>query len=328
MQVSVPTPSRTLRLGGASAPPGACPRHAAPQAAVDVDRNPPGRIAASVKPASSPAGVDRGSLGTSALGPVLAGLARYHAYTVDGLERVPRQGGALIVVNHSLATYDIGLLGRAIETSRGRTLRMLGDRLIFKLPGLRDLARSAGVLEAKPDAALQLLRQGELVGVAPGGMMEALRPTSDAYEIQWEGRRGFARLALQAQVPIVLAACPSADNLYDVYENPLTRWVYERTRLPLPIATGRFGITLLPKKVTLRHVLSDPIYPPKLPRPDAKPGDADYEAILNGFHQQLIASMESLMAQARTSSPASGPVHASLQRWAQEVRAKATTALG
>ena len=37
---------------------------------------------------------------------VMNRAARYHDHRVEGLEHIPASGPALIVVNHSLATYD------------------------------------------------------------------------------------------------------------------------------------------------------------------------------------------------------------------------------
>ena len=66
--------------------------------------------------------------------PVLKRVARYHEHRVEGLEHIPASGPALIVVNHSLATYDSGLLAAAVRDKLGRDVWLLGDRYIFKVP--------------------------------------------------------------------------------------------------------------------------------------------------------------------------------------------------
>src|SRR5262249_54043222 len=153
----------------------------------------------------------------------LAPLARYHQYEVRGLENIPAKGRCIVAFNHSLATYDIALFAREALARRERPLRMLVDHLFFKIPGINRIPKAIGLVDGKPQLARALLAEDELVGVAPGGMREALKPSSQAYEIMWDRQRGFARLALETQTPIVLAACPAADDLYRVIDNPITR---------------------------------------------------------------------------------------------------------
>ena len=121
------------------------------------------------------------------------------------------------------------MFAAAVYSSLGRRVAPLGDRLIFKTPMLKTLAHRLGIVEGSMADGIELLRDSEeLVAVAPGGMREALRPKEERYRIDWKGREGFARLAFEAQVPIILAACPAADDLYTLYDNVFTRFVYKK----------------------------------------------------------------------------------------------------
>ncbi|MBX2811793.1 MAG: acyltransferase family protein [Myxococcales bacterium] len=193
---------------------------------------------------------------------ILDRLQRYHNYRVEGLEYVPVTGPALLVLHHSLATYDSMLLAVEIWHRTGRAPAGLGHNRLFS-PGLRAASHRLGLLPASPEAGRRLLSEGKLVLVAPGGMREALRPSSERYQFRWEKRRGFVRLALEMQVPMVLAACPRADELFEVNSHPLTEWVYDNFRWPLPIAKGRGGLPV-PRKVPLVHYVAPPIVAPKL----------------------------------------------------------------
>ncbi|MGB0638136.1 MAG: lysophospholipid acyltransferase family protein [Myxococcota bacterium] len=192
---------------------------------------------------------------------LLAPVKRYHQHTVEGLEHIPLSGGCLLVVHHSLATYDGFLYGLAINEHTGRVATALGDDLIFKTPLLKDLAWDSGIRPASPQSGFQLLKAGHAVFVSPGGMWESLRPSDEARTVRWENRRGFCRLALRAQVPLVLAACPAADDIYSVRKSRLTDTLYQRFRIPLPIAKG-VGRTLIPRPVKLTHYVAPPIVPP------------------------------------------------------------------
>jgi 1-acyl-sn-glycerol-3-phosphate acyltransferase len=192
---------------------------------------------------------------------ILRPLQLYHRHQVRGMEHIPRSGPALLVVHHSLATYDGFMLGLSIFEQTGRPPRGLGDDLIFRTPMLGRGARAIGIVPASPTAGEDLLRAGELVGVAPGGMWEGLRPRSERYQTRWEGRRGFIRLALRCGAPLVLAACPRADDLYTVYGSRLTDAVYAQLKAPLPLLRG-LGPTLIPRPVQLTHTIAPPIQPP------------------------------------------------------------------
>lgn len=217
----------------------------------------------------------------------MARVASYHDHCVEGLANIPASGPALIVVNHSLATYDSGLLAVAVRSKLGRNVHLLGDRYMFKIPLFRDLAAAYGFVEGSQHNAEKLLSNGELVLVAPGGMREALRPSSQKYQLNISDRKGFAKLAVRTGSPVILSACPAADDLYQVVPNPMTDWVYKRYRLAVPVAFGAFG-TIVPKPVKLVHYLSEPIAPPD------NCTDDNVEEI-NSFHAMLERRLQTML---------------------------------
>ncbi len=148
-----------------------------------------------------------------------------------------------------------------------------------------------GAVEGAPEAGRALLDEGELLLVAPGGMREALRPSSERYMVRWRRRKGFVRLALEARAPIVLAACPHADDLFTVYPSQVTAQAYQRYRFPLPVLRG-LGVTLMPRPVKLVHVLSEPLYPPEYE------GDVPPRAVIEQFHDRVVGRMHKLMEEA------------------------------
>lgn len=234
-----------------------------------------------------PPGFDPEAPGFQLLRSALNWAAERHQHRIDGLEHLP-EGPCLLVVNHSLATYDILLLMMRIWEHSGRLPRGLGERRIFQFGWLGRLASVLGGVQGSPEAADELLGAGCIVLVAPGGMLEAIRPRDERYGLRWEGRKGFVRAAIRTQVPVVLAACPRADELFDIYPNEITDWIYRELRWPVPLFKG-LGWTPIPKPVTLIHRLAAPITPP--PPPSAE----DEEAVVDAFHTQVIESMERLM---------------------------------
>lgn len=219
---------------------------------------------------------------------LLEPLARYHHFTVEGLEHIPREGPCLLVVHHSFATYDGFLLGGAIWDGTGRLPRGLGDDRIFQIPRLRDVAWRIGLVPASPETGERILRAGHVLGVAPGGMWEALRPRTERRRSRWEGRRGFVRLALRTGAPIVVAACPAADDVYTVYPSRLTDGLYRRLHLPVPLLRG-VGPTLVPRRVTITGHIAAPIVPP--------PYDpADEDAQVEALHAEAGRRMAELLS--------------------------------
>lgn len=219
---------------------------------------------------------------------VVNALRTYHRYQVQGLENLPAKGPALLVVSHSLATYDIALLGYTVFEQTGRVVRGLADRLIFKIPPLARVAAGLGGVQGEPQAAEKLLAAGEIVMVAPGGMREALRTSEHRYQVSWENRLGFARLAVRTQVPVVLAACPAADDLYTLYPSRLTNYFLKRFHLPVPVMRG-LGPSWVPRPVALTHYLSEPLAPPAVDESDAQ--------AVETYQQLLSSEMTALLAQ-------------------------------
>jgi 1-acyl-sn-glycerol-3-phosphate acyltransferase len=224
-------------------------------------------------------------------------LRRYHQHRTVGIEHVPRVGGAMLVINHSFCTYDSLMLGAAIYEERGRFMRALADRRVLSTPGLKQLFGALGTVDAGMEAGKALLRAGELLVVAPGGMREAIRGHDERYKLMWERRTGFARLSMLAQAPIILAACPKADDVYKVHSGALSTWLYRNMKLPVVLPLGVAG-TAIPRPVQLTHHFGAPISPPRI-----DPGAPEFEAELAKYHRYLCERMEELMAQALDEHP-------------------------
>jgi 1-acyl-sn-glycerol-3-phosphate acyltransferase len=173
-----------------------------------------------------------------------------------------------------------------------RLPRSLADHLFFKIPLLGELVEASGAREGTPENARGLLEAQELVSVAPGGMREALRPSQERYQVLWEHRKGFVKLALETQTPIILAFCPKADDLYDVYSSPLTQWAYQTFKIPVPLIRG-LGPTFIPKPIALTHFIDKPIQPPLVTKDKRRRAGQ-----LDRFHGEVLKKAQELMARA------------------------------
>jgi len=125
---------------------------------------------------------------------------------VRGLERIPAQGPVLMVGNHSGGniTPDTIVFTLAFNTYFGveRRFYQLAHNLVLSIPGLGNLRRY-GTVAASPENANKALDSGAALLVYPGGDYEVHRPSWESAKVDFGGRKGFIRLALDKDVPIV-----------------------------------------------------------------------------------------------------------------------------
>src|SRR5579875_3056656 len=125
---------------------------------------------------------------------------------VRGLGNIPDSGPVLLVGNHSGGnmTPDTVVLTLAFNTYFGveRAFYQLAHNLVLSMPGLGSLRRF-GTVAASPSSARKALQAGAALLVYPGGDYEVHRPFWQRNRVDFDGRKGFIRLALQESVPIV-----------------------------------------------------------------------------------------------------------------------------
>ena len=137
------------------------------------------------------------------VGPV---IKRYFRAEVRGLESMPAAGGALVVSNHSggMFTPDVLVFAPAFYEKFGfdRPVYTLAHYGVF-IANIGDWLRRAGVIEASRENAAKALRSGAVVLVFPGGDYDSYRPTLTENVIDFAGRTGYVRTAMETGVPIV-----------------------------------------------------------------------------------------------------------------------------
>jgi 1-acyl-sn-glycerol-3-phosphate acyltransferase len=112
----------------------------------------------------------------------------------------------LLVGNHSggNVTPDTGVFTLAFTAYFGveRAFYQLAHNLVLSMPGLSFL-RKFGTVAASPENAEKALSSGAALLVYPGGDYEVHRPSWEANKVDFNRRKGFLRLALQQDCPIV-----------------------------------------------------------------------------------------------------------------------------
>ncbi len=134
-----------------------------------------------------------------------------------GTEHIPREGAVLLAGNHTVyGMIDIPMLGLEIFEKTGRTVRGLGDHNHFALPVWRDVLKRIGAVRGTREICSQLFEAGEAVLVFPGGGREVMKRKHERYKLIWKERIGFARLAIQHQVPIVPFASVGVEDMFEI----------------------------------------------------------------------------------------------------------------
>ncbi|HET8930219.1 MAG TPA: HAD-IB family hydrolase [Acidimicrobiales bacterium] len=131
---------------------------------------------------------------------------RFVRWDLDGLESLPRTGGAIIVANHR-SYFDpiaLGYLAGRVD----RAVRFLAKKEVLDAPVVGQFARAMGTIRvdrgtgsnAPLELAAEALEAGELVVILPQGTIPR---GAEFFEPDLHGRPGAARLAAMTKLPVV-----------------------------------------------------------------------------------------------------------------------------
>ena len=172
----------------------------------------------------------------------------------EGLEKIPAEGGALLVANHAGAIpSDAPVIMHGIEKELGRPVYGLADYFFRTVPVVGTLWARAGGVSARPANAYRLLKeQRQLALVFPEGTKGTSKSFTDRYQLRRFGRGGFVEIAMRAGVPVIPIAVVGSEEAMPVV-------------LRLPTVARALGRPLLP-----HH--GQPARPRAARRRDALPG--------------------------------------------------------
>lgn len=133
-------------------------------------------------------------------------------FDFKGVENIPRDGGAILAMNH-VGYLDFALIGTA-ALPVNRYVRFMAKKEIFEnkiagplMRGMHHISvdRSSG--SASFVAALRALKSGEIVGIFPEGTI------SVSFELK-EFKSGAVRLAMGAGVPVIPAVVWGSQRIW------------------------------------------------------------------------------------------------------------------
>jgi 1-acyl-sn-glycerol-3-phosphate acyltransferase len=191
------------------------------------------------------------------VGPV---IKRWFRSEVRGLDSFP-PGGALVVSNHSggMLTPDVFIFAPAFYDRFGydRPVYTLAHYGVFLGPMAGRLHR-LGVIHASRENAARALRSGAVVLVFPGGDYDSYRPTATENVIDFNGRTGYVRTAIETGVPIV--------PVVSIGGQETQLFITRGNRLAKRLGLNRIRMEILPVSFGVPFGLSV-LFPPNLPLP-------------------------------------------------------------
>jgi putative phosphoserine phosphatase/1-acylglycerol-3-phosphate O-acyltransferase len=133
-------------------------------------------------------------------------LIPYARFDIDGTDKFPKAGPAIVVANHR-SYFDTLAVGLTVARS-GRPVRFLGKKEVFDAPVVGQMARAMGGIRVERGtgsdeplkAAAQALEAGEMVALMPQGTIPRGRAFFDP---ELKGRWGAARLAAMTHAPVI-----------------------------------------------------------------------------------------------------------------------------
>jgi 1-acyl-sn-glycerol-3-phosphate acyltransferase len=170
--------------------------------------------------------------------PVIGALKTFWKYLglgfdSKGVENIPREGGAILAMNH-IGYLDFALIGTCALPVK-RYVRFMAKRELFDnkivgplLRGMHHISvdRSSG--SASFVAALRALKSGEIVGIFPEGTI------SVSFELK-EFKSGAVRLAIGADVPVIPTAVWGSQRIW----TKKVKRDLSRKKVPIYVAFGK-----------------------------------------------------------------------------------------
>ena len=152
--------------------------------------------------------------------------------TYQGLQHIPASGGAVIAINHT--SYVDWVPAALAVHQRGRRIRYLIKAEMQQVRVVDFLIRHTRTIPVNRAAgagayanAVELLRAGEVIGMMPEATI------SRSFELK-EFKTGAARMALEAQVPIVPLIVWGAQRIW-TKDHPRN---LRRRKMPITVTAG------------------------------------------------------------------------------------------
>ncbi len=233
-------------------------------------------------------------------------LGNYFRAEVHGLDNIPESGPSLLVGNHSGGVYiaDTFVLATEFYTHFGpeRRFHQLAHDIAARMPAT-GLSRW-GTVAASHQNARSAFDVGAPVLVYPGGDYETFRPSWHSDRVEFAGRKGFIKLALERSVPVVpVVAIGGQETALFATRGERAAEVTGLAKLTrikvLPVGFAPpFGITVLdlPGRIPLPSKIKIDVQPP-IDLTERFGPDPDYERVYEEITGEMQDTLSELQAE-------------------------------
>ncbi len=133
-------------------------------------------------------------------------MDRYFRLEMTGFENVPDEN-CLIIGNHGggAIAWDAWMMffGWMRHFGESRPVNFTAHDVLTTLPKLGPYLKSMGIISPTKETLNQYLQAGRDTVIFPGGVDDAMRAWKRRDEVVFAGRKGFIRLAIRNQKPIL-----------------------------------------------------------------------------------------------------------------------------
>ncbi|MCB0378970.1 MAG: acyltransferase family protein [Bdellovibrionales bacterium] len=211
-------------------------------------------------------------------------MTKYFRMTVEGTENIPRRGAGIIAPNHSgYSGFDAFLLGHHVHKATRRTARILTHHLWFLSKTTAIPMQKMGFIEATKANGIEVLKKKHLLVLFPEGEFGNFKPSIQRYHLQ-EFKRGFIRMALQTQCPIVPTLILGAEETHiNLAQLKFTKYLRGMV-LPIPL-------NVIPLPARWHIIFMEPIYLPY------KPSQANNRELVKELCDEIREKMQQRISQ-------------------------------
>ncbi len=229
----------------------------------------------------------------------------YFRYSVSGLENIP-QGAAIIAGNHNAGITFLEPMMMAAEYYEFKNfsdpLYFLAHDAMVAIPVVKNFLIKCGCVRASYENSYRILDNGLKLVVFPGGNHEAFRTFRNRFKIDMGDHKGFARLAIKKNVPVVpMLSVGGHETFFVLYRGEKLARILKTDKLlrskafpisialPWIVSIGPIFHLPLPAKCEIE--ILHPIYPHRI-IDDSMSEDEKIDRLYNELTAQLQGSMD------------------------------------
>lgn len=224
-------------------------------------------------------------------------LRRYYwRVEVDGLEKVPREGRAILVgIHRGVMPWDAAMVLDLLAQSFGRFPRFLMHPGLIKFPFMFNLMTKLGGVIACQENADHVLERDELLGIFPEGLSGPFRLYRDAYRLG-KFHNDFVKIALRHRAPIVPFVIVGSAETFPVFGKIKWGWWKRYSLWPFIPLTPTFPLLPLPLPSKWHMQFLAPLHIGEQYPPEAVNDPTIVRAISQEVRDAMKESMEKILS--------------------------------